>query len=408
MTSEVEQRPDRARKTSEPASPGYNPALVIPAFSRPVALQRLLTSLSAASYPNQTTLVISMDGGGNPQVGDVAKAFDWPHGEKVIIPREQNLGPNRHILACGDMTETYGSVVILEDDLFVSPQFYKYAKAALEFYADDSKIAGIGLYSVSLNPWGKQPFVPFPDRSDVFFAQGIRAWGQVWSNATWTEFRTWLDTENDRKFDVPWLPRRLTLWGENPDKYMTKYLVEKDRYFVYPKLGLLTNFCDAGAHYLDMNSLQVPLLLADREIELCSLADSKAVYDAWFELEPTFLSDAHPELKDKEFCLDLFGGKDPTQVSTPYMLTVSPAKNPIVSFALQLRPRELNVLLNIPGKGISLARTEDVCRKPSKARIGYREHYYSYSHLKVYQLTTAILAKAYNRGRRMITSGSFR
>lgn len=32
------------------------------------------------------------------------------------------------------MTEKYGAVMILEDDLFVSPDFYNYAMQALERY----------------------------------------------------------------------------------------------------------------------------------------------------------------------------------------------------------------------------------------------------------------------------------
>ena len=400
---------DRPRKMRERVKRELDPALVIPAFSRVDSLRRLLNSLSAAVYPNETTLIISIDGGGSQEVADLAREFGWPHGEKQVIAREHNLGPHGHLLACGDLTEKYGSVVILEDDLFVSPQFYKFAKVALEFYSDNPKIAGIGLYSISLNAWVKQPFLPLPDRFDVFFLQAVSPWGQVWSEEKWTAFRSWLDTGNDERFDVPWLPKHLRRWDHTPDKYMSKYAVETDRYFVHPKTGLLTNFCEAGAHYkLSMNDLQVPLVLDDRDVVLCKIEDSRAVYDAWYEIQPWLLSSAHPALSDKTFCVDLFEAKDPSQVSAPYMLTVRPAKNPIVSFGLHLRPRELNVLFNVPGDAIVLARTEDVSQQRSKVRIGYREHYYSYSHLKVYQLATAIFAKAYGRARRMIATGMFR
>ena len=306
------------------------------------------------------------------------------------------------------MTEEHGSVIILEDDLFVSPPFYKFSKAALECYSDDPEIAGIGLNNMSLNLWAWQPFVPFPDLFDVFFVQAIAPWGQVWSKRNWVAFRSWLDTENDNKLDVPWLPKKLRRWGPNLDTLMYKYVVETDRYFVHPKQGLLTNFCDAGAHFPKMNDFQVPLVLDEQEMTLCKLKDSKAVYDAWFELRPWLLADAHPALSDKAFCVDLFGTKNPAQVSTPYMLTVKPAKSPIASFGLRMRPRELNVLLDIPGDDIVLARTEDVAKRESKLRIGYREHYYSYSHLKVYQMAAAIFAKALTRTRRMMATGRFR
>lgn len=405
---EVQQGLQRQVKASEREESRFTPALVIPCFSRVHSLQRLLGSLLSAVYPNETTLILSVNGGGRAEVIDLAEKFEWPHGEKVVICREECLPIPKHLLACCGMAEEYGSIIILEDDLFVAPSFYKFSKAALEWYADDPAIAGIGLSNISLNVWNWQPFFPSSDPFDVFFAQAVAPWGQVWSKENWVAFRSWLDTENDNRLDVPWLPKKLRTWGLHLDTLMYKYVVETDRYFVYPKPGLLTNFSDAGAHFPRMNDFQVPLQLHDREIVLCSLKDSRAVYDAWFELRPWLLTDAHPELKSKEFCVDLYGTKDPTLVSAQYMLTVKPAKRPLTSFGLQLRPRELNVLLNMSGNEIVLARTEDVARCETKLRIGYREHYYSYSHLKIYQMTTAIFAKAFTRARRMIATRRFR
>ena len=51
------------------------------------------------------------------------------------------------MLQCGDISYEYGSVIVLEDDLFVSPFFYKYAVEAQEFYRDDNRIGGISLYN---------------------------------------------------------------------------------------------------------------------------------------------------------------------------------------------------------------------------------------------------------------------
>jgi len=387
---------------------GAAPTIVIPTFSRAHSLKRLLGSLSAARYPSEARLVVSIDGGGSDDVARVAEQCQWPHGEKLVIRREKNLGVRQHLIVCGEMTEQYGSVIILEDDLFVAPSYYEYAKAALEHYADDPKIAGVGLCSINLNFWNWQPFVPFPDPYDVLFVQAIAPWGQVWSRRTWLSFRSWLENENDDRIDVPWLPRKLRTWGPNLDRTMYKYVVETDRYFVHPKPGLLTNFCEAGAHFPKMNDFQVPLALGDREIKLCKFKESRAVYDAWFELEPRLLAKAHASLAQKTFSVDLFGTKDPANVSAPFMLTVKPAKTHLASFGLRMRPRELNVLYDIAGDDIVLARTEEVAGRESKLRLGYREHYYTCSHLKVSQMFTAIFAKAFTRAKRMIATRQFR
>ena len=46
------------------------PTIVIPAYNRPAALQRLLASLLRADYPADVRLVIAIDGGGEWETGD--------------------------------------------------------------------------------------------------------------------------------------------------------------------------------------------------------------------------------------------------------------------------------------------------------------------------------------------------
>ena len=82
------------------------PAIVVPAFSRVAALERLLASLARAHYPDEgVNLVISLDGGAAPSVAACARAFEFPHGAVEVVEREQRLGLRQHILWCGDQTE---------------------------------------------------------------------------------------------------------------------------------------------------------------------------------------------------------------------------------------------------------------------------------------------------------------
>ena len=67
-------------------------------------------------------------------VVDLANGFVWNFGEKSVLHHDQNLGLRAHIISIGDLTYKFGSIILLEDDLIVSPWFYEYALAAESFY----------------------------------------------------------------------------------------------------------------------------------------------------------------------------------------------------------------------------------------------------------------------------------
>ncbi len=117
------------------------------------------------------------------------------------------------------MSLKYGSVIILEDDLFVSPYFYDYAIQALEYYESDENIGGISLYNHVDEDMTEFPFVPIQDDSDVYFIQFPSSWGQAWSSKQWKAFREWYAQQPDiSKIRIS--PQALS-WSE---KFMEKIL----------------------------------------------------------------------------------------------------------------------------------------------------------------------------------------
>ena len=121
-------------------------AVIVVGYNRPDSLGRILGSLKLAEYGGeQVPLVISIDHSGNEEVIRIAEEFSWPYGTKRVIAHKKRLGLRRHIISCGDLTGEYGAVMILEDDLYVSPDFYRYASQTLERYGEDFRIAGISL-----------------------------------------------------------------------------------------------------------------------------------------------------------------------------------------------------------------------------------------------------------------------
>ena len=102
--------------------------LVVVGYNRADALRRVLRSLEKADYIySDVRLVISLDYSGKEDVIQTAEGFVWKYGEKIVLRRPKRLGLRRHIISCGDLTEKYGAVMILEDDLYVSPDFYNYS-----------------------------------------------------------------------------------------------------------------------------------------------------------------------------------------------------------------------------------------------------------------------------------------
>ncbi|HDL48798.1 MAG TPA: hypothetical protein ENH33_02390, partial [Actinobacteria bacterium] len=118
-----------------PSSDLDAPAIVIVAYDRPRPLARLLDSLAQIRTPtgDDVQLVISIDDS-VPATMEVAHRYDWPFGPKRNIGHKTRLGLRTHVLTCGDLTTEYGSILMLEDDLYTSPDVYRFAQDAATFY----------------------------------------------------------------------------------------------------------------------------------------------------------------------------------------------------------------------------------------------------------------------------------
>lgn len=97
-------------------------------YNRVDSLSRLLSSLNAAVYDENVTLIISLDRSKTLDIKTYSDEFEWKHGEKKVILQECNLGLRKHVLRCGQYMNDYGfdALVVLEDDITVSPYFYSY------------------------------------------------------------------------------------------------------------------------------------------------------------------------------------------------------------------------------------------------------------------------------------------
>ena len=274
----------------------YKPAIVVVAYNRPKCLARILSSLIKADYAESADvpLIISLDRADSREVADLAHGFNWPFGEKRVIEREERLGWPRHAIACGSLAEEYGSIILLEDDLYLSPHFYMYTVPALDYYAADETIAGISLYALQVNEYApiSLPFHPLEDGSDVFFLQKGMIGGWAMTGPQWLGFVQWYGTQTQgisawRRFaSSESYPGRRLLSAST----IIKYLVELRRYMVFPRTSLSTNFGDTGVHVQSSRIFQVPLELSMKYPRFISIRDSLSVYDAFYELMPDRLN----------------------------------------------------------------------------------------------------------------------
>jgi hypothetical protein len=342
----------------------YKPAIVLVAYNRLNSLKRLLGSLKKGHYPQNTRLIISIDHSpGNSEIVEFAGEFEWEYGQKEIIVHSVNIGLRKHIISCGDLTLKYGSVIILEDDLFVSPFFYLYALKALEFYKDHPSVSGIGLFNYSHieSIHSPEPFSPVIDGSDVYYLQYACSSGQAWTDTQWTAFRDWYDGAPALE-TIKSMPEFVLSWPERSwKKYFIAFLIARNSFFVYPRVSLTTNFDDMGTNRSGSTSeVQSILLMSHKDFSFSSLNDSLCVYDSHFEMLPGKIKELNNKLEPYNFTVDLYGKKNPGRFAEEYLLTTKNCRDYAMGFSRSLKPHDMNIIMDIPGSEIFLCRKEDI------------------------------------------------
>jgi hypothetical protein len=343
------------------------PAIVISAYNRPRALGRLLGSLQKSAYPAEggVPLIVSIDRGDSgihPEVQKVAEQFVWPFGPKEVLGHERHLGLVEHVLFCGGLSETYGDVIFLEDDLLVSPVFYEYATQALDFYRADDRVAGLCLYALWFNGYTQQPFVPLADGGDTFFAQVPYTQGQAFTVEQWRNFKAWRASGERRLAPTDNLHEAFFHFdAEDWFPLLAKYAADTARFTVYPRVSLTTGAGDAGTHFARRSVFfQAPLQRFKTAYQFQALDGSVAVYDSFFEILPDRLNRLSEALRDVEYDVDLYATKAPRNLRAGHVLTTRLCRNAIRSFGQTMWPLEANVIEGEPGAEISLCRKDDL------------------------------------------------
>lgn len=227
----------------------------------------VIQSLSKNLLANETDLYVFSDAAksenGLDKVQEVRHYIEnteWHSGFKsvTIVKAEKNKGLARAVITgVSDVLEKYGKVIVIEDDLLLSPFFLNYMNEALEYYKADENIWSISGYSFPMKSLKKYPH-------DIFYSYrgcswGWATWKNRWKTVDWDvkEYSSminnpeWMNRFNRGGADMV---NMLKLQVEGKiDSWAIRWCFaqsNQEMYTVYPKYSYLQNGgCDgSGTH----------------------------------------------------------------------------------------------------------------------------------------------------------------
>ena len=165
----------------------YKAPIAFFAYKRPEHTRKSLESLAKNHGAESSELFIFCDGvkkledkEAHQQVREVVKSQRWC-GQVHIIEREHNMGlANSVIKGVTDLCGKYGKVIVLEDDLVLSPFFLEYMNKALDIYEADCQVIQISGHMFPV----KFP----PSQNDCIFLPFTTSWGWATWQRAWQHF----------------------------------------------------------------------------------------------------------------------------------------------------------------------------------------------------------------------------
>jgi FkbM family methyltransferase len=167
----------------------YLAPIILFVYKRPEHTQRTLDSLAANPLLEHSELIIFADGPKNNASEEdlrliqltrsICKAFDKSK-KLSVVENKANLGLAKNIIEGVSKTvESHGKVIVVEDDLELSPSFLNYMNDALQMYEDDDKVFHISGYWFPVKNSKSLPETFFLDMATCW---GWGTWKRAWKN----------------------------------------------------------------------------------------------------------------------------------------------------------------------------------------------------------------------------------
>lgn len=242
--------------------------ILVITFNRPKSLQRLLMSLNMADYMNDRVILeiwIDKNAEGNIDEETFIQAcnFKFEKGQLVIYNHTKSVG------IYGQWMDTWRPdplkqeiAVFMEDDLSVSPYFYRYLKRVHDKYADYQDVNGYSLHV--LREKGGLNNAKIALKDIVLLYPILESWGFSPKRDNWIEFIKWYKTVSKNNAFQPFVPGLIqSTWYKkflNEGKansmwtmWFIFYAWHHKQYTLYPNFngskGFTKNWRETGLHF---------------------------------------------------------------------------------------------------------------------------------------------------------------
>jgi hypothetical protein len=217
-----------------------------------------MQSLHAAFYDGVSVdLEFHIDGEAHPLVLEyVLHNVTWSHGQTIRNIRSNRVGLMLNIMESWQPTPGSDQVAIfLEDDLEVSPFFFRFIRAVVqrEDYRRDPNLFGIALYSPKTNELVR-PIADFRPRfltkDALYLMQLPCSWGAVYFPEHWGAFQTYARervlfdaSKGSKGLYVPPIPGiSSNRWTRSWKRFFIEYAFLRGFYMVYPNFAGFVSF----------------------------------------------------------------------------------------------------------------------------------------------------------------------
>jgi hypothetical protein len=159
--------------------------VLVPAFRRRESLAVVLEGLTRATNSRiPTRIVVAHDGPKSPDDFSNRDCREYLAGVALdgvdVLARERNLGLSVNIRSAVDqLTAEHGAVIVVEDDLAISPHFYDYMVHQLDRHASDDELFSVSGYSFAR--WGTGKFRTY--RLPMISSWGWATWDASWKQS---------------------------------------------------------------------------------------------------------------------------------------------------------------------------------------------------------------------------------
>ncbi|WP_321326661.1 glycosyltransferase [uncultured Parasphingorhabdus sp.] len=237
------------------------------AYARPDHLEQTLTALSAAEGARDTSVWIFSDGPKNAaaegQVAAVRSILAEPRWQQdfaqvTIIASENNKGLARSIVeGVSRVIDQHGTVIVLEDDLLVAPDFLRFMNSALERHEQTTEVGSVTGYCPIAQPPADYPHDVYAVPRSC--SHSWATWRDRWETVDWSGRdapRLWQDRALRRRFmatgsdKLDRLGRQLAGRIDSWSIMFNLWHVINDRVALYPVRNLVQNigFDGSGTH----------------------------------------------------------------------------------------------------------------------------------------------------------------